>query len=114
MILLEWPYNLLLWVAIAGAIIHLLRKFFAGGVCRSKASLEGKTVIITGGNTGIGKETAVDLAKRNARVIIACRSEEKGKKAEVHIRRESRNSNVHYRQLDLASFESIRKFAKDV
>ena len=112
--MLEWPYNILLWTITAGIILYMLRQHFAGGVCRSKALLDGKTVIITGGNTGIGKEAAIDLAKRKARVILACRSEEKGKKAEVDIRRESESSNVHFRQLDLASFESIRKFAKEV
>ena len=44
------------------------------GVCATpKALLTGKTVIITGANTGIGLETAVDLAKRRTRVILACR-----------------------------------------
>lgn len=95
-------------------MLYLIRKYCAGGVCRSKKVLDGMTVIITGGNTGIGKETAIDLANRKARVIIACRSEEKGKKAEVDIRRESGSSNVHFRQLDLASFASIKKFAKEV
>ena len=95
-------------------VLWMIRKYASGGVCRSEAKLDGKTVIITGGNTGIGKETAIDLAKRNARVILACRSEEKGKKAEVDVRRESGNSDVHFHQLDLSSFESIRKFAKEV
>ena len=54
------------------------------------------------------------MAKRNARVILACRSQEKGKKAEVDVRRESGNSNVYFRKLDLASFDSVRQFAKEV
>ena len=112
----EWPYSgyVLLGTVTAGVSLWMLRRYFAGGVCRSEAMLDGKTVIITGGNTGIGKETAIDLAKRNARVIVACRSQEKGKKAEVDIRKESGSSNVHFRQIDLASFKSIRKFAKEV
>jgi len=50
------------------------------GFCKSTNKLTGKTVIITGANAGIGKETALDLAGRGARVIMACRDL---KKAEI-------------------------------
>ena len=57
-----------------------------GKSCTSQASLVGKTVIITGCNTGIGKETAVDLAKRGGKIIMACRSEERALPALAEVR----------------------------
>ena len=102
----------------AGAVglgcVYLIRKWAAGGVCRSQARLDGKTVIITGGNSGIGLETAVDLAKRNARVILACRSVERGETAAVEVRKRSGNDNAVFVQLDLASLDSVRKFAAKI
>ena len=95
-------------------IVILVRRYFNGGVCYSKEMLDGKTVIITGANTGIGKQTAIDLAKRNARVIIACRNVERGKQAEKDIRNLSKNENVHFRLLDLASFASIKMFCSQI
>ena len=103
-----------LGVACLGAALYLINRYAAGGVCRSKALLNGKTVVITGGNTGIGLETAVDLAKRNARVILACRSVERGEKAAVEVRKRSKSDNVVFVQLDLASLDSVRRFADTV
>ncbi len=113
-----FTYKLLVGViAIGGSlagIVYLLRRSVAGAVCQSKAVLSGKTVIITGGNTGIGKATAVDLARRDARVILACRSVEKGEKAVVDVHRESGSDNVIFHQLDLASLASIRQFVAQI
>lgn len=94
--------------------VYLLRRYAMGGVCKSRAMLTGKTVVITGANAGIGKETAVDLARRNARVIMACRSAERGEMAAVEVRRRSNNDNVVFHQLDLASLASIHEFATQI
>jgi hypothetical protein len=96
------------------ALAKAVKSYCEGGKCRSKARMDGKTVIITGANTGIGKETALDLAKRGARVIIACRDVKKGICAAEQIRKLSGNSKVVVQYLDLASFDSVRKFARHI
>ena len=73
-----------------------------------------KTVIVTGSNTGIGKRTALELAKSNARVILACRNEQSGEKARRELSELSGNDQVVFRPLNLASFASIRSFAVTV
>ncbi|XP_070686194.1 retinol dehydrogenase 13-like [Pempheris klunzingeri] len=110
---LQYPKTIAL-VTVTGAGLFGVKKWLAGGVCRSKALLDGKTVLITGGNTGIGKETAVDLARRGARVILACRDMDRGNKAADDVRRKSGNDNVIVKKLDLASLQSVRQLAKDV
>ncbi len=77
---------------------------------QSYPNLQGKVAIITGSNTGIGFETALDFATRGARVIVAARNVSKGEKAASDIRKESSNTNVVFKQLDLASLRSIEKF----
>ncbi|XP_037622206.1 retinol dehydrogenase 13-like isoform X1 [Sebastes umbrosus] len=101
-------------VTVTGVGLLGVKKWMAGGVCRSRASLDGKTVLITGGNTGIGKETAVDLAGRGARVILACRDMDRANKAAEEVRRRTGNDNVIVKKLDLASLKSVRELAKDV
>ncbi|XP_040069056.1 retinol dehydrogenase 13-like, partial [Ixodes scapularis] len=83
------------------------------GKYRGSQGMAGKTVIITGGNSGIGKETAKELARRKARVIIACRNIEKARKAAPEIF-EDTEQQVTIKLLDLQSFKSVREFANDI
>ncbi|XP_054724565.1 retinol dehydrogenase 14-like [Uloborus diversus] len=76
--------------------------------------MSGKTVLITGASDGIGKATARDIAKRNARVILACRNVGKANKVAEEIKAETGNFNIIVKALDLCSFESVRKCAEDV
>src|ERR1035438_5885954 len=69
--------------------------------------MAGKTVIITGANSGIGFATAKVLAERGARVVLAVRDEKKGKKAADAIR-----GVTEVRKLDLANLESVRAFVR--
>ncbi|XP_034024927.1 retinol dehydrogenase 12-like [Thalassophryne amazonica] len=96
-------------IGIAYIYHHVVVK---GQRCTSRAKLHGKTVIVTGSNTGIGKMTAIDLARRGARVIMACRSKQKGEVAVLEVKMESRSENVTFMQLDLASLKSVRSFAE--
>lgn len=73
--------------------------------------MDEKVVIITGANAGIGRATAMELARRGARVYLACRSIERGEAARQEIIKETDNQEVFCRQLDLGSMQSIRDFA---
>jgi len=69
--------------------------------------LAGKTALVTGANTGIGKEIARDLARLNARVLLACRSEERGRAALDEIVADTGNHKTELRVVDVSSRASV-------
>ena len=73
--------------------------------------MAGKIVLITGGNAGIGKETAVGLASKGAHVVFTSRDAARGDDALAEIQQRSGNDAVDVMTLDLASFASVREFA---
>ena len=98
--------------------LHISRWFFTRkwiDVSRnlelSSKKLNGKIVVITGGNTGLGKDVASDLAKRGALVIIACRNKLQGEETARKINNDVGNSAVKFMFIDMASLDSIKNFA---
>ncbi|XP_025410309.1 retinol dehydrogenase 13-like [Sipha flava] len=87
--------------------LYLIKRYFAGGVCKCNTDLTGKTVIVTGGATGIGKEVALALAKKGAKVVITCRNQFERLSLE-----DKWLLNLEYLYLDLKSFNSIREFSQ--
>ncbi|HUY52785.1 MAG TPA: SDR family oxidoreductase [Streptosporangiaceae bacterium] len=75
------------------------------------SDLSGRTFLVTGGNTGIGRATAEALARRGGRVCIACRSAVKGQVAAAGIIEASGNKEVTFLPLDLSSLASVRACA---
>jgi retinol dehydrogenase-12 len=75
--------------------------------------LSGRTVMVTGGNTGIGLATARTLAARGARLHLACRSRPKGEAAVAAIKAATGNDGVRFLQLDLADLAAVRAGAAE-
>jgi len=81
------------------------------GVCRNRNSMAGKTVVITGGSDGIGLETAIDLVKRGARLIIGCR---RTQQATDRIFAAVPEAEVGAIPLDLSCKDSVLDFCSQV
>ncbi|XP_035884062.1 retinol dehydrogenase 11-like isoform X3 [Phyllostomus discolor] len=74
--------------------------------------LTGKTAVVTGATSGIGKAVSQELARRGARVILACRNRERGQWALAEIQAASKDACLLLGEVDLSSMASIRSFAQ--
>jgi len=100
-------------ILVVALLLFLLRLWMQGPKVSSTARLDGKTVVITGANTGIGKVTAMDLSKRGAKVVMLCRNVEKAEEAAEEIRKATEGEVVVHK-LDLASLASVRECAEQL
>ncbi|KAI5944149.1 Retinol dehydrogenase 11 [Manis javanica] len=102
----------LLLVLLFGLYVQLLYKSHLWDLRHCSTELTGKTAVVTGANSGIGKIVAQELACRGARVILACRSQERGQRALAKIQAASKSNCLVLGEVDLSSMASIRSFAR--
>jgi NAD(P)-dependent dehydrogenase (short-subunit alcohol dehydrogenase family) len=74
--------------------------------------LDGKTAVVTGANSGLGYQTARQLAGHGAHVVMACRDAERGKAAVERLLTDEPAAHVELRSLDLADLASVKVFAE--
>lgn len=98
--------------AIITGVGDLFRKQIPSGTLKSTDRFDGRTVLVDGSSSGLGFATAVEVARRGARVIMACRSGIPGKGEEVKI--QSGNPDVHMVRIDFADLESIRSAVNEI
>jgi len=103
------------FIALAGSLlsIGLIKRYCNGPAFTEKVNLQGKYVIVTGANTGIGKICSWEMAKRGAFVVMACRDEKKGREALKEVKEKSGSNNTELMILDLADLSSVRRFSEE-
>jgi NAD(P)-dependent dehydrogenase (short-subunit alcohol dehydrogenase family) len=87
------------------------RRHMAEWTVKNIASQEDKLAVVTGANSGIGWNTALELARAGAEVVVAARTQQKGDDAVRRIVQAIPKARIRYEQLDLASLASVRAFA---
>ncbi len=76
-------------------------------------SLAGKTVLVTGANSGIGYQAALEFARHGAHVLLGCRNPTKGQAALARLRSEITEAKAELAEIDVASLASVRAFAEN-
>lgn len=109
-----WPLSLF-WSSFYIILVFLINHALAAGrYYLPTKNLRGRTVIITGAATGIGRVCARQLAKLGARVIIGIRGQERAERIAKELSTESQGGTVIGYDLDLANLATVQAFAENI
>jgi NAD(P)-dependent dehydrogenase (short-subunit alcohol dehydrogenase family) len=107
------------WLIVSSTIFYvvviiILRVFDSDEIGEPDDSMAGFSIIVTGANSGIGRQTALQLAARGASLTLACRDIKSGNETAQYIISKTGNKYIDVQYLDLEDFNSVRKFAENV
>lgn len=105
-----WPF------VIAGVVflVSTIKSYMSGQLCPNGNLITDHVVLITGADGGIGTEIVKELSKRGGHVIMCCKKVENGEKVKQQIMKSVKKVRIDIRQLDLRSFDDIRRLAKSI
>ncbi|CAL8087256.1 unnamed protein product [Orchesella dallaii] len=103
-----------LFLFILEYLYERLLRLIRGVESMDEEYVEGKVVIVTGANSGLGKVAALEFARRGCTVIMACRNVQQGQIALDEIKKKTNSETLLVRELDLADLSSVRKFATSI
>lgn len=105
---------ILLSVVFVFVVCFSLKFYFhiTKGICTSNVDLTGKIIVITGGNTGIGKEYVLDMARRNAKIIMACRNVTTANECARWITEQTNNNQIEVEYCNLNSMKTVSEFCQ--
>jgi len=111
--IVTWPYTLF-YLIVHIAIFFVINKRLAHGrVYTPKKNLKNQTVVVTGAAAGIGRATALELAKLQARVIVGIRDQKRAERVAQELSKESHGNVIGY-HLDLSDLASVKAFAEKI
>ncbi|XP_076336452.1 retinol dehydrogenase 11-like [Tachypleus tridentatus] len=109
-----YAFCLIFPLALAGGLLFLIRYYIKKTEwCENDERLDGKTILLTGGSSGLGRALSVELAKRGARVVVACRTKARRDSTAFFLRSKTGSFNVRVMFMDLTSLDSVWEFARE-
>ncbi len=108
-----WPHTLFYLITHTVVFFIINKRLAAGRLYIPKKNLNKQTVIVTGAATGIGRVTAVELAKLQAHVIVGIRGQERAERVAQELSKESHGNVIGY-HLDLSDLRSVKAFAEKI
>lgn len=111
--IVSWPYTLIYLIIHMTLFRMINKRLSAGRVYIPTKDLNNQTVVVTGAAAGIGRVTALELAKLRARVIVGIRGQQRAEQIAAELSKESTGNVIGY-HLDLSDLASVKAFADEV